>query len=149
MLQKMGKGRKKVVTRRQSNNSGIKRFNPVIGISTSQGECSIWTTDTRGEERARKVIHGGTAKQVIVIVGDINAQIGRNIGAYEKSNTVGSYGFSKTKPKGEDQHKRQILSDQQRNHHRRVFTNNVARIRSKGIEMRVLVVKSVLSLRRN
>ena len=37
MVQKIGNGKKKVVSRRQSNNSGIQRFNPVIGISTSQG----------------------------------------------------------------------------------------------------------------
>ena len=35
------------------------------------------------------------------------------------------------------QHRRQILIGQQRNHHRRVSTNNVARIRSKNIEKRV------------
>ena len=35
----------------------------------------------------------------------------------------------------------------QRNHHRRIPTNNVARIRSKSIEKRVLVVEIVLSLR--
>ena len=34
-------------------------------------------------------------------MGDINAQIGRNIGAYDKSNTVGR--FRKTNPQGEDQ----------------------------------------------
>ena len=35
--------------------------------------------------------------------GDINAQIGRNIGDYDKSNTVGRYGFRRTNPQGEDQ----------------------------------------------
>ena len=50
------------------------------------------------------MIHGGTAKKVIVIGGggDINAQIGRNIGAYDKSTTVGRYGFRRTNPPGED-----------------------------------------------
>ena len=50
-----------------------------------------------------RVTHGGTAKQVVVIGGDINAQIGRNIRAYDKSNTVGRYGFRRTNPQGEDQ----------------------------------------------
>ena len=36
----------------------------------------------------------------------------------------------------------------QHRRHRRVSTNNVARIRSKSIEKRVLVVKTVLSLRK-
>ena len=51
-----------------------------------------------------RVIHGGTAKKVIVIWGggDNNAQIGRNIGAYDKSTTVGRYGFRRTNPQGED-----------------------------------------------
>ena len=35
--------------------------------------------------------------------GDINAEIGRNIGAYDKSNTVGRYRFRKTSSQGEDQ----------------------------------------------
>ena len=50
------------------------------------------------------MIHGGTAKKVIVIGGggDINAQIGRNIGAYDKSTTVGRNGFRRTNPQGED-----------------------------------------------
>ena len=52
-----------------------------------------------------RVIHGGTAKEVIVIGGDINAPIGRDIGAYDKSNTVGRYGFRKTNKQGEDQFK--------------------------------------------
>ena len=43
-----------------------------------------------------RVIHGGTAKKVIVNGGDINTQIGRNIRAYDKSTTVGSYGFRRT-----------------------------------------------------
>ena len=51
-----------------------------------------------------RVIHGGTAKQVIVIgEGGTNAQIGRSIGAYDKSNAVGRYGFRKTNLQGEDQ----------------------------------------------
>ena len=50
-----------------------------------------------------RVIHGGMGKEVIVIWGDINAQIGRNIGAYDKSNTVGRYGFRKRNPYEEDQ----------------------------------------------
>ena len=50
-----------------------------------------------------RVIHGGMGKEVIVIGGDINAQIGRNIGAYDKSNTVGKNGFRKTNPHEEDQ----------------------------------------------
>ena len=53
------------------------------------------------------MIHRVAAKQAVVIgggeVGDINAQIGRNIGAYDKSNTVGRYGFRRTNPQGEDQ----------------------------------------------
>ena len=50
------------------------------------------------------MIQGGTAKQVIVIGGGgINAQIRRNIGAHDKSNTMGRYGFRKTNPQGEDQ----------------------------------------------
>ena len=36
-----------------------------------------------------RAIHGDTSKQIVVIGGNINAQIGRNIGAYDKSNTVG------------------------------------------------------------
>ena len=47
------------------------------------------------------------------------------------------------------QNRRQILIGLQKNHHQRIPTNNVARIRSKSIEKRVLVVKIVLSLRRN
>ena len=39
------------------------------------------------------------------------------------------------------QPRRQILIGLQRNHHRRIPTNNVARIRSKSIEKRVLVEK--------
>ena len=42
------------------------------------------------------------------------------------------------------QHRRQILIGKQRNHHRRIPTNNVARIRSKSIEKRALVVQIVL-----
>ena len=42
-----------------------------------------------------------------------------------------------------------MLIGWQRNHHRRIPTSNVARIRSKSIEKRVLVVKIVLSLQRN
>ena len=50
-----------------------------------------------------RVIHGGTSKQIVVIGGDSNAQIGRNIGVYDKSNTVGRCGFRRTNPQGEDQ----------------------------------------------
>ena len=47
------------------------------------------------------------------------------------------------------QHMRQILIGWHRNYHRRIPTSNVARIHSKSIEKRVLVVKIVFSLRRN
>ena len=47
------------------------------------------------------------------------------------------------------QHRRQIMIGWQRNHHRRIPTNNVARMYSKSIEKHVFVVKVVLSLRRN
>ena len=50
-----------------------------------------------------RVIHGGRSKQVVVIGVDINVQIGRNIGAYDKSNKVGRYGFRRRNPQGEDQ----------------------------------------------
>ena len=63
MVQKMRNGRKNVVASRQSNNSGIHRFNSVIGISTSQGECTIRTTDTRRKERARKSDTRGYGKE--------------------------------------------------------------------------------------
>ena len=46
---------------------------------------------------------GDTAKQAVVIGGDINAQIGRNVGAYDKSNTMGRNGIRKINPQGEDQ----------------------------------------------
>ena len=69
----MGNGRKKVVPRRQSNNSGIQRFNPVIGISTSQGECTIRTKGTRGEERARMSDTRGYMKANRCDWGGINA----------------------------------------------------------------------------
>ena len=49
-----------------------------------------------------RVIHGRTAKQVIVFWGDVNAQIGRKLGAYDKSTAVGRYGFRRTNPQGED-----------------------------------------------
>ena len=46
-------------------------------------------------------------------------------------------------------HRRQILIGWQRNHNRRIPTTDVARIRSKSMEKRVLEVTIVLSLRRN
>ena len=69
MLQKMGNGRKKVVPSRQSNNSGIQRFDPVFGISTSQGSAQYEQHIQEVRRELERVIHGGTAKQVIVIGG--------------------------------------------------------------------------------
>ena len=98
----MGNGRKKVVPRRQSNNSGIQRFNPVIGISTSQGSAQYEQKIQEVRRELERVIHGGTSKQIVVIGGDINAQIGRHIGAYDKSNTWEDMGS------GEQTHKEKI-----------------------------------------
>ena len=59
----------------------------------------------RRGERARTSDTRGTSKQVVVIGGggNMNAQFGRNIGAYGKSNTVGIYGFGRTSSQGDDQ----------------------------------------------
>ena len=60
-----------------------------------------------------------------------------------------SLDFSTTHISATHEHRRQLFIGWQRIHHRRIPTNNVARIRSKSIEKPVSVVKSVLSLRRN
>ena len=68
MVEEMGNGRE-VVPCRQSNNCGIQRFNPVIGISASQGSAQYEQKIQEVRRELERVIHEGKSKHIVVIGG--------------------------------------------------------------------------------